>query len=290
MAIKINWQDLLKRYINWQEIVRVYKNGGQIRPETVPPVFDDYLCFTAEQSNSKVGIYHSGTALGVTIEMSYDKVNWMSSWPLLFGVTLSNIGDKLYLRNTSETPTGFNTGTGASRFTMSWKIRVSWDVTSLLCKYGTNTLSDYCFRNLFAWCTSLTAAPSLPHTAMTPSCYSGMFWWCTSLTIPPELPATTLADRCYARMFNGCSSLNSLPELPATTLAPFCYYEMFAWADLIALSTTQVWEYQTEYRIPSSWTWVDVSGAMVDMFSDTWWTFTGTPSINTIYYTSNQVI
>ena len=37
MAIKINWQDLLKRFINWQEIVRVYKNGWQIRPETVPP-------------------------------------------------------------------------------------------------------------------------------------------------------------------------------------------------------------------------------------------------------------
>ena len=37
MAIKINWQDLLKRFINWQELVRVYKNGGQIRPETVPP-------------------------------------------------------------------------------------------------------------------------------------------------------------------------------------------------------------------------------------------------------------
>ena len=56
MAIKIDWQDLLKRYINWQEIVRVYKNGGEIRPNTVPPtppVFDNYLCFTANTSGSK---------------------------------------------------------------------------------------------------------------------------------------------------------------------------------------------------------------------------------------------
>ncbi len=37
MAIKINWQDLKKRFINWQEIVRVYKAGYQVRPDTVPP-------------------------------------------------------------------------------------------------------------------------------------------------------------------------------------------------------------------------------------------------------------
>lgn len=43
MAIKINWQDLLKRFINWQEIVRVYKNGGQIRPETVPPSYTAWI-------------------------------------------------------------------------------------------------------------------------------------------------------------------------------------------------------------------------------------------------------
>jgi hypothetical protein len=26
------------------------------------------------------------------------------------------------------------------------------------------------------------------------------------------------------------------------------------------------------------------------MFSSTWWTFTGTPSINTTYYTSNTLV
>lgn len=37
MAIKINWQDLQKRYIGWQEVVKVMLNGGEIRPNTVPP-------------------------------------------------------------------------------------------------------------------------------------------------------------------------------------------------------------------------------------------------------------
>lgn len=37
MAIKIDGQDLLKKFIGWQEIVRIYKNGGEIRPNTVPP-------------------------------------------------------------------------------------------------------------------------------------------------------------------------------------------------------------------------------------------------------------
>ena len=37
MAIKIDWQDLQKRYIGWQEAVKVMLNGGEIRPNTVPP-------------------------------------------------------------------------------------------------------------------------------------------------------------------------------------------------------------------------------------------------------------
>ena len=42
MAIKIDGQDLLKKFIGWQEIVRIYKNGGEIRPNTVPPVQPTY--------------------------------------------------------------------------------------------------------------------------------------------------------------------------------------------------------------------------------------------------------
>jgi hypothetical protein len=117
-----------------------------------------------------------------------------------------------------------------------------------------------------------------------------MFENCTSLVTPPALPATTLWHYCYALMFDWCYSLSKIPALPATTLAGWCYQTMFTNCSLIKLSETQWGEYQTEYRIPTTWTWIGGPGWGLYMFSGTWWTFKGTPSINTTYYTSNQVI
>lgn len=100
----------------------------------------------------------------------------------------------------------------------------------------------------------------------------------------------TMADYCYRTMFYGCTSLTTDPELPATTLAAYCYYQMFYGCSLIKLSTTQTGEYQTAYRIPKSGTGTTFTNALTDMFTDTGGTFTGTPSINTTYYTSNTVV
>ena len=366
MAIKINWQDLLKRYINWQEIVRVYKNGGQIRPETVPPVWWDYLCFTAEESNSSVGLKRNSISTDLRLEISYDKSSW-TDYTIWNTITLANVWDKVYMRNKSETQTVFSINQSLYySFTMTWKIWASGDVNYLLCKNSTTSVG--CFYGLFMWCSSLTRSPELPATTLAESCYSHMFdgcsslatapqlpatevgsnsyeymfSWCTSLTTAPELPATTLANRCYENMFLGCTSLTTAPELPATTLMSNCYNSMFSWCTSlttipqlpattvvnrcyesmfswctslttipqlpattmtfgcyqlmfqsctsIKISETQTWEYQTPYRIPSSWTWTDYPYSTQWMLLGTWWTFTGTPSINTTYYTSNQVI
>lgn len=90
------------------------------------------------------------------------------------------------------------------------------------------TLADGCYSDMFQRCTSLTTAPELPATTLAFMCYGGMFAGCTSLeTAPSILPATTLAIDCYNSMFNGCTSLTTAPELPATTLARYCYSNMF---------------------------------------------------------------
>ena len=65
---------------------------------------------------------------------------------------------------------------------------------------------------------------------------------------------------------------------------------MFYGCRLIKLSTTQTGEYQTPYRIPKSGTGTTATGALTEMFANTGGTFTGTPSINTTYYTSNTVV
>ena len=154
------------------------------------------------------------------------------------------------------------------------------------------TLSYHGYSNMFNGCTRLTTAPELPATTLDENCYSDMFNGCTSLTTAPQLPATTLANSCYTSMFNGCTYLMILPELPATILKDFCYRKMFSGCINIKLSSTQTGDYQTAYRIPTSDTGTTGSYSLLQMFTNTGGTFTGTPAINTTYYlsTSNFIV
>lgn len=152
------------------------------------------------------------------------------------------------------------------------------------------TLTESCYQSMFEGCTSITAPPNLPATTLANSCYKKMFYGCTSLTNATELPATTLAKSCYSGMFAGCTSLTSIPSLPATTLEYSCYENMFWGCTLIKISSTKTDEYQTAYRIPTSGTGTTELYSLYAMFLDTGGTFTGTPAINTTYYTSNTVV
>ena len=100
------------------------------------------------------------------------------------------------------------------------------------------TLTDYCYYNMFSFCTSLTSLPEdfLPATILANGCYGFMFDACSGLTSLPDglLPAGkdgigALAESCYEDMFQDCDGLTTLPMglLPATTLAESCYDKMF---------------------------------------------------------------
>lgn len=273
-----------KIYIGTTEAKKVYLWDTLVRP-IIP-----YLCFTANTANSTVKLQKNWSPTSVTLETSTDGRNW-STYTIGNTITLSNVWNKVYWRNTSETNTWFSMGTSNNyQFVMSWSIAWSGDVNYLLNKNSATSLSDYCFTYLFKWCTALTTPPELPTTALARYCYLYMFYWCTNLTTVPALPATTLAIYCYNGMFYNCSSLETLPNLPATTLNNFCYNSMFVWCSKIKISNTQTWEYQTPYRIPTTWTWTTATNALTIMFTSTWWTFTWTPTINTTYYTSNTVV
>lgn len=195
----------------------------------------DYLCFTAEEANSTVKLtIAQGTPTVVSLETSTNKVNW-TPYTIDTVITLANIGDKVYFRNTSETTTGFSYASHYYEFVMSGKIAASGDVTTLINKNGTLDLTlagSHCFGLLFQQCTSLTKVPNLSATVLTDNCYAFMFHGCTSLTSIPEnlLPAITLTNECYDRMFMGCTGLTSIPGnlLPAMNLAVRCYYAMFS--------------------------------------------------------------
>lgn len=151
-------------------------------------------------------------------------------------------------------------------------------------------MERYCYGSMFSTCTSLTTPPALPATTLAELCYDCMFAFNPALLVPPELPATTLEYRCYGEMFNGCTSLSALPKLPATALTDYCYSAMFRGCSSIKLSTTGGGEYLYEYRIPTSGAGTEALLSIRDMFEWTGGTFTGTPAINTTYYTTNPPV
>lgn len=154
------------------------------------------------------------------------------------------------------------------------------------------TLFSNCYALMFKDCVGLITVPSglLPALILERYCYGRMFENCINLTNVPILSATTLTSSCYSSMFLGCTNLTDLPKLPATTLTQSCYWRMFSGCSKIKLSTTQTGEYVNEYRIPDTGTGVVATDSLRDMFTSTGGTFTGTPTINTAYYTSNEVL
>ena len=100
----------------------------------------------------------------------------------------------------------------------------------------------------------------------------------------------TMADYCYSYMFRGYTSLTTAPSLPATTLANYCYSYMFNGCTSIKIAISKSLEYDKEYRVPKSGNGVTAPVALNNMFTQTGGTFTGTPSINTTYYTSNTIV
>ena len=69
------------------------------------------------------------------------------------------------------------------------------------------TLTQYCYRAMFSWCTYLTNSPQILATTLA----KGACWYMfesTAITEAPDLLAETLVAECYGYMFTGCSSLN----------------------------------------------------------------------------------
>ena len=99
-----------------------------------------------------------------------------------------------------------------------------------------------------------------------------------------------IGNYCFNYMFNNNTALITAPSLPATTLANSCYHSMFYGCTKIKISTTNTGNYQTEYRVPTIGTGINAENALYSMFTNTGGTFTGTPTINTTYYTENTLI
>lgn len=153
---------------------------------------------------------------------------------------------------------------------------------------------DYCYSGMFSDCTSLEVSPTISATTVATGGCMNMFKGCTSLTTPPAIHILSFSPRTVtyscAGMFHGCTSLARLPVLYPTALKANCYTNMFQNCSLIKLSPTQTGQYQYEYRIPKEGNGSVGENSLMYMFAGTGGTFTGTPTVNTTYYTTNPPV
>lgn len=207
-------------------VEEVVKIDTKYLPFVSKPGGNSYLTFSSQNSFS-LGV--SEKTWDGTLEYFASDNTW-TVWDGTDSLSAATNGAEyvLYLRGTGNTVI-----TNAAY----WKLSGS----NIACIGNIETLLDYatversehptmaaqCYTNMFGAFSSLTQAPELPATVLSPDCYAGMFDGCTSLTQAPKLPATTLATGCYLNMFYGCTSLTQVPKLPATTLANACYQSMF---------------------------------------------------------------
>ena len=235
--------------------------------QVIPPLATSaYLTFSSPNSFT-LKVNDATKHWDGTLEYSTDASAW-STWDGTTTLSSATNGSDnvLYLRGTGNT---IITGDSSN---YRWVI-TGGDVS---CSGNIETLLDY------------ATVEAGKHPAMSDNCYRYMFYLCTSLTQAPDLPATTLADYCYRYMFYKCTSLTQVPALPATTLADYCYYRMFSDCSNIKLSADNIGSYTKAYRIPTSGTGTTATDALINMFTATGGTFTGTPEINTTYYLSSD--
>ena len=288
---------------------------GHIYPPDTPT---DALLFYSENPFT-VEFYNNVKRWDGIIYYSVDNTTW-SEWD---GSAISSalIGNFhcIYLRGKNNTYiTGANWNNKAFILTGT-DIYCKGNIEKLLDYENTVTPATYTYQRLFYQCPELKSAPSLPRTALVDSIYRMMFADCTKLEIAPELPATNFdsytggcyyhmfrgctslieppalnhittyvqAD-CFNGMFKGCSSLEKIPALPnnQTAYTRACM-EMFSGCTKIKISETQSAEYPNAYKIPFTNT---STNNVANMFANSGGTFTGTPELDTTYYTSNTVI
>ena len=114
--------------------------------------------------------------------------------------------------------TGFGYGergaSGQSSYdTDAAEFDIEGNIMSLV--YGDNFVGQTAMTGTYNFCSIFKKSKcvSAEHlillaTTLTNYCYRAMFSWCTYLTVPPQLPATTLAQGCYWYMFERCDKFN----------------------------------------------------------------------------------
>ena len=228
----------------------------------------DYLNFSMPNGGT-VTLIRNGTPTEVTLEYSLDNGDTWAEWIETENVRSLTLaaGQTMHLRNTSETNTGFSTGSSTTdiyRFSFSANTYAGGNTNSLLCKNPQNAvITENCFNRLFLN-TKLVTAPALPSTEIARGCYNYTFRECRFLESAPEvLPATTTYPYCYYYMFEGCTSLVKASKILAESIASYACGGMFRNDTALNYIYTAMNEISAQTSIAN---WVDGVAANGDFY------------------------
>ena len=201
-----------------------------------------------------------------------DWIVWDGTSAISSGTDYNTNKEVLFVRGSNNT---YITGSSASNNRAKWVLTPS--STDLIdCNGNIENLLDY------------QMVANGQHPPMADHCFSRLFQANSYLRRCPAFRATTLNTWCYHNALRECPELITLPALPALDMVNMCYYYMFYNDSKIKLSETQDSTYVNEYRIPT--TGIGTGSGSGGMFDRTGGSFTGTPSVNTTYYTANEII
>ena len=271
--------------------------------EYIVPTEDPFITFSGPDQFD-INVYNP--VWDGTVEYSTDK----STWNVWDGTTLNsslNAGtglEELYLRGTGNTvisayedPSTYQINYGPFNIACeSRSVDISGNIETLLDYQSVQNgihppVGSNCFRRMFYQCGRIYDCSSLKLKTLitTYACYRQMFE-SSSIVYAPQIYATDFAERCCQNMFGDCWLLETLPEIVALTFASRSCNSMFISCSNIYLAeNNEQSEYANEYRIPSSGEATANSNWGSSMFSQTSGIFTGTPTINTTYYTINEI-
>lgn len=278
---------------NGNPVSEVTYNGVTVW--SAAPSYPPYLTFSSLSAFSLINLC---VAIGDpapwdgTMEYSTDKSTWATWNGSTINAANADGAYYLYLRGSGNTIVSGADEQGFS-IASTAPVSCSGDIRTLL-DYAdpeNSAMADSCFESLFSACTTLLSAPDLPAETLPSRCYRAMFANCTSLIEAPKIGATSATGTALYNMFVSCTALIQLPAIHITSFSGNVCNGMFRNCSLIKISETQTGEYQTPYRIPMEGTATGATaGTTGYMFYATGGTFTGNPTINTTYYTSNTIV
>lgn len=200
---------------------------------------NDYLTFRITSAGT-ICWKSVGSGYAKTIEYSLNGGEWTSITAASSPTAINVVADDVIkFKGTNTTYAGSKANyasfgkdtSGSTDIGSTAHFVAEGNVMSLI--YGDNFIGNTAMTGTYNFCslfkrTNIESAENLvlPSTTLTEYCYRAMFSWCTELGVAPQLPATTLAKGVYWYMFEKCA-ITEAPELLAEHLVAECYGDMF---------------------------------------------------------------